>query len=432
MDEIDALQVLVVALCVVGSMFFSGSETAITSLDIRRARRVVEDGGRRGRLMAFWVNQPVRVLSTILVGNNITNTLMSALITAIAIRHLQGGPYGDYAVAGAVIFTTILLLIFGEITPKAIGRAYNEQVSLPALGVLSVLSQLMAPALWLLTRITNFVLKRFTGGGNLSLSSPVTSDEIGYLVKVGRSQGSINADQAALLRRIVSFEDKIVRDIMVPVDQVTAVDLEWEVRQVREVAIRSGHSRLPVYQSNIDSVRGILHIKQLVGLADDESIERILRPPVFVSESQRLHDVLRRFKEQRVHLGIVVDDAGDTVGVITLEDVLEQIVGQIFDESDRAPLRSSPEQQDGVYFFHGQDSLTRVEERLKIEEFEELEGVDSIGDLLTRLAGQIPIAGSVFVWENIRFKVLAADDRHVIRVSVERVEPTIEINAVNE
>ncbi|MCA9719055.1 MAG: HlyC/CorC family transporter [Myxococcales bacterium] len=432
MDDTDAFQVLVVALCVIGSMFFSGSETAITSLDVHRARRVVEEGGRRGRLMEFWVNHPVRVLSTILVGNNITNTLMGALVTALAIRHLNGGPYGEYAVGGAVVLTTILLLIFGEITPKAIGRAYSEQLSLPALGVLSALSRVMSPALWLLTRITNFVLKRFTGGGNLSLSSPVTSDEIGYLVKVGRSQGSINADQAALLRRIVSFEDKIVRDIMVPVDNVTAVDLEWDARQVREVAIRSGHSRLPVYQGNVDSIRGILHIKQLVGLADQETIERILRPPVFVSESQRLHDVLRRFKEQRVHLGIVVDDAGDTVGVITLEDVLEQIVGQIFDESDRAPLRSGPEQQDGVYYFHGQDSLTRVEERLKIEEFEELEGVDSIGDLLTRLAGQIPIAGSVFVWENIRFKVLAADDRHVIRVSVERVEPTIEVNPASE
>ena len=207
---------------------------------------------------------------------------------------------------------------------------------------------------------------------------------------------------------------------MVPVDQVTAVDLEWEVRQVREVAIRSGHSRLPVYQSNIDSVRGILHIKQLVGLADDESIERILRPPVFVSESQRLHDVLRRFKEQRVHLAIAVDDAGDTVGVVTLEDVIEQLVGQIFDETDQAgPMFSAAD--DGLMYLDGQGSLHRVEEGLRVE-FEDIDGVDSVGDLLTRLAGEMPIAGSVFVWEGVRFKVLAADKTRIIRVSAERVD----------
>ncbi|MCA9689627.1 MAG: HlyC/CorC family transporter, partial [Myxococcales bacterium] len=322
MDDADAFQGLVVLLCLGGSMFFSGSETAITSVDNRRAQRIVDAGARGSKVMEFWVQQPVRVLSTILVGNNVTNTLMGSLVTAIAIRHLHGGAYGDYAVATAVFITTVLLLIFGEITPKAIGRAYSEKIAIPALGALRVMARLMAPALWLLTRITNLFLRRFVGD-EVNLLSRVTSDEIGYLVKVGRREGSINADQAALLQGIVRFEDKIARDIMVPEDKVTAVDLAWDVKQIREVATRSGHSRLPVYQGSVDNIRGILHIKQLVGLDDRGSVASILRPPVFVSESLRLHDVLRRFKEQRVHLGIVVDDAGDTVGVVTLEDVLE-------------------------------------------------------------------------------------------------------------
>ncbi len=422
MDDTDTLEVLIVFLCLIGSMFFSGSETAVTSLDDRRARRVVEAGGRGSTLMAMWVRQPVRVLSTILVGNNITNTLMGALVTAIALRHFGGGPYGEYAVATAVFVTTVLLLIFGEITPKAVGRAHAEKLAMPALAVLRVLSKIMAPALWLLTKITNFIVRRLVGDQSLSPLNRVTTDEIGYLVKVGRREGSIAAEQAALLQGIVRFEDKIVRDILIPVDKVTAVDLSWGVKQVSQVAARSGHSRLPVYEGNLDNIKGILHIKQLVGLGPDESIARILRPPVFISESLRLHDLLQRFKEQRVHLGIVVDDAGDTVGVVTLEDVLEQIVGQIFDETDRAPLAAN--NQGGLFFFEGQDSLTRVEEELVTTEVaEEMEGVDSIGDLLTRLAGQIPVAGSVFVWERLRFKVLAADARHVIRVSVEKIEP---------
>lgn len=420
MNDADTLGVLTVLLCLIGSMFFSGSETAITSMDERRARRVVEEGGFRGKVMRAWVDDPVRVLSTILIGNNIVNTLMGAVVTALALRHLAGGPNGDYAVPIAVTVTTALLLIFGEITPKALGRVYSERVSVPALYVLGALSKVITPVLWLVTKLTNVLLKALVGDADQSMNR-VTADEIGYLVDVGHREGSIRAGQAALIQGIIRFEDKIVRDIMVPADRVTAVGRAWDVRRVREVAARSGHSRLPVFDGDINNIVGVLHIKQLVGVADTGSIDRITRAPVFISESLRLHDLLTRFKENRGHLAIVVDDAGDTVGVVTLEDVLEQIVGQIFDETDRAPPQGQQDQP-GIAFFDGQESLTIVEERLAVEIEEEIEGVHSIGDLLTHLAGQIPIAGSVFVWEGLRFKVVAADARHVIRVSVEQVE----------
>lgn len=417
MSDADVLAILTVVLCLAASMFFSGSETAITSLDAHKAQRLVEDGGRRGRIAAFWVRDPVRVLSTILVGNNIANTLMGAVVTALAIRHLEGGPWGDYAVGGAVFLTTVLLLILGEITPKALGKLYAERVALPALWVLRGLSRLMAPALWLLTAITGVLVRRAARQAGEGVNHRVTSDDIGYLVQVGQREGSIDPSQAALLAGIVRFEDRIVRDIMIPESRVTAVNLAWDVAQVREVAIRSGHSRLPVYEGTLNNIRGVLHIKQLVGLADEASIARVVRPPVFISPTMRLHDLLQRFKEQRVHLAIVADDAGDTIGIVTLEDVLEQIVGQIFDETDRAPLTQSLE-HGGIVMCDGQDSLTRVEDRLDVD-LPDLEGVNSVGDLLTHLAGQIPIAGSVFVWEGVRFKVLEADARHVIRVRVE-------------
>jgi putative hemolysin len=417
MSDADILALITVVLCLTASMFFSGSETAITSLDAHRAQRLVEEGGRDGRLAAMWVRDPVRVLSTILVGNNIANTLLGAVVTATAIRHLYGGAWGDYAVGLAVFVTTVALLIIGEITPKALGKIYSDRLALPALFVLRGMSKLLAPALWLLTAITNRLVRRAEQQAGASTVSRVTSDDIGYLVQLGQREGSIDPSQAMLLAGIVRFEAKIVRDIMIPESRVTAVNLAWNVSQVREVAIRSGHSRLPVYEGRLNNVRGVLHIKQLVGLADSESLQRVLRPPVFISQTMRLHDLLQRFKEQRVHLAIVVDDAGDAVGIVTLEDVLEQIVGQIFDESDRAPLTPIPELH-GATIVDGQDSLTRVEEQLAID-LPDLEGVISVGDLLTYLAGQIPIAGSIFVWEGMRFKVLEADARHVIRVRVE-------------
>jgi CBS domain containing-hemolysin-like protein len=256
----------------------------------------------------------------------------------------------------------------------------------------------------------------------------VTSSELGYLVKVAEREGTIPAEQAELLQQVFRFEDRIVRDIMVPLDRVVGVDLNWEVDKIKRVAHSTGHSRLPVYDGDIDTIRGILHIKQIVGLELDthssesskyELFEKLLRPPFFVSESLLVHDLLRRFKEQRVHLAIVVDDAGDTVGVVTLEDVIEQLVGQIFDESDRAPLFAPLDS--GVKYVDGQASLHTIEQALNAE-FEEIDGVASVGDLLTRLAGQMPITGSVFVWENVRFKILAADATRIIRVSAERVD----------
>jgi CBS domain containing-hemolysin-like protein len=418
-SEGDALGALIVLLCLVGSMFFSGSETAITSFDAHRAQRMVEEGGRDGRLIAFWVKQPVRVLSTILVGNNIVNTLMGSVVTWLAIRHLEGGPWGGYAVGIAVFVSTALLLIFGEITPKALGKQYSEKFALPALWALGILSRVMAPVLWVTTALTDRIIRRAAPDGGSGNFLRVTSDDISYLVKVGHREGSIPAHQAALLAGIVRFEEKIARDIMIPENRVTAVNADWDARTVRELAMRTGHSRLPVYEGSlIKNVKGVLHIKSLVGLADGDRITRAVRPPVFISETMRLHDLLQRFKEQRVHLAVVVDDAGDTVGVVTLEDVLEQIVGQIFDESDRAPT-TAPAEVDGAFQLDGQDSLTRVEELLGVE-LPEVENLISVGDLLTHLAGQIPPAGSVFVWEGLRFRVIEADARHVVRVRVDR------------
>ncbi len=421
MRDADALGLLTVLLCLIGSMFFSGSETAITSFDAHRAKRMVEEDGRSGRIMAFWVHDPVRVLSTILVGNNIANTLMGAVITAMAIRHLEGGPWGDYAVGIAVFLATALLLIVGEITPKALGKLFSDRFTLPALWLLRVLSRVMAPILWIVMPLTNRIIRRAAPDAGASASQArVTSDDISYMIKVGHREGSIAADQAALMSGLVRFEAKIARDIMIPENRVTAVNVAWDVRQVREVAIRSGHSRFPVYDvSLIKHVRGVLHIKQMVGLADSDSVARLVRPPVFISQSMRLHDLLQRFKDQRVHLAIVVDDAGDTVGVVTLEDVLEQIVGQIFDETDRAPLPGVAAEQGGAHLVDGQESLRRIEEMLGVD-LPELEGVGSVGDLLAHLGGQIPTTGSVFLWEGLRFRVLEADARHLVRVRVDR------------
>jgi CBS domain containing-hemolysin-like protein len=419
MSDADLLAFLVIVLCLVGSMFFSSAETAITSFGEHQARKLMEEGGREGRTVSTWVKSPVRVLSTILVGNNLTNTLMGSVATAIALRHLGDGVYREYAVPLAVLVTTTLLLVFGEILPKAAGRVLAYRIALPMLAVLNVLGKILLPITWSLSKLTNFILRRAMREETVQR---VTADEIDYLVRVGEREGSIPADQAALLQGIFRFEDKIVRDIMVPRDQLTAIDLTWSIDRVVNTAHTSGHSRLPVYEGDLDEIKGVLHIKQLVGLdaVDRMTIRELMRKPIFVSESTLIQDLLQHFRQRRIHLAVVVDDGGHTVGVVTLEDVLEQIVGQIFDESDKAPV-SGVSDVAGIQFLDGQASLRRVEENFDVD-FDEFDGVDSVGDLLTQLAGQMPTRGSVFVYDGIRFKVLSADDRRVIRVSVERID----------
>lgn len=423
MNDADTLGVLVILLCLVGSMFFSGSETAITSFGERRARRAVEEGEPGAHVLRLWVKDPVYVLSTILVGNNITNTLMGSVATAIAIRHLGGGEYGEYAVPVAVVLTTGLLLVFGEIMPKALGQARSTRFAVPALVGVNAFGKLAYPVTWVLTKLTNLMLARTVNAEQQAVFRRVTADELDFLVRLGRREGSLRADQADLLQGIFRFQDKVVRDIMVPRDRVTAVDLSDDAGDALAAAQRSGHSRLPAYERDLDNVVGTLHIKVLVGLgpSDRDRLRSLLRPTVFVSESMYLQDLLRRFREQRSHLAVVVDDAGHTVGVVTLEDVLEQIVGQIFDESDLAPaggVTAPP----GVYSFDAQASLARVEELFEVD-FGELEDISSIGDLLTQLAGRIPSQGSVFVYESVRFVVMQADAKRVERVTVERLHP---------
>jgi len=417
-SDADTLSILVMLLCLGGSMFFSSSETALTSMGPHQARKILEDGGRHARTVATWVEQPVRVLSTILVGNNVVNTLMGSVATALAIRHLGGGQWGEYAVPVAVVVTTALLLVFGEIGPKAAGRRYSKRIALPMLAVLNVIDRILAPVTWSLSRLTELLLRRAPQDEG---ASRVTADELDYLVKVGQREGSIPAEQAELLRGVFRFEDRITRDIMVPRDKVTAIDLEWDIARVIERAHTSGRSRMPVVEGDLDHVRGVLHIKLLVGLRHPgrADIQRVMRPPLFVSESLHVGDLLQRFRERRVHLAVVVDDGGRTVGVVTLEDVLEQLVGQIFDESDKVP--AGVMEHAGVLYLDGQASLLRLEERFGVE-FDELEGVDSVGDLLAQLAGQMPTTGSVFVYAGIRYKVLTANDRRVIRVSAELIE----------
>jgi putative hemolysin len=418
MSSDDALGALIILMCLGGSMFFSGSETAIMSMGEHHARKLLEDGGRDGKIVAQWVNRPVRVLSTILVGNNLVNTLLGSVTTAIAIRHLEGGPWSEWAVPVAVFSATVILLMFGEILPKAVGRLYTQRLALPALSVLNIVSKILGPVVWAFTKATNFILQRAAAPPD---GQKVTAEDLAYLVKVGAREGSILPEQAELLRGIFQFDDRIVRHIMVPQDQVTAIDRAWDVDRVIQVALDSGHSRLPVYEGDLDHIKGVLHIKTLVGRHDEgrEALEQSIRPPLFIPESVHVSDLLQRFKEERVHLGIVVDDGGHTVGVVTLEDVLEQIVGKIFDESDDAPNIISDSL--GVKYLDGTASITLVEEVFGIE-FEAFEGVASVGDFLTQIAGQIPITGSVVVYEALRFKVLAANQRRVIRVSVERVD----------
>ena len=428
MSDSDILSLLVIGLCLVFSMFFSGSETAITSFDARRAERIKLEGGRDGRIMGTWVDRPVWVLSTILLGNNVFNTLLGATATAFAIRLFEGGPQERWSVPIAVLVSTALLLIFGEIVPKALGRMYAGRVAIPVLRTLDVFGRLTYPVTALLVAVTERVLRRANPRDGSSMD--VTTGELDFLVRKGSAEGSIPVEQAELLQQVFRFEGKHVREIMVPISRVTMLEEGSTLSQIRRVARESGHSRFPVYAGGSrDDIRGVLHIKQLVGggFPEDGPVRlagSLSRDPLFVSESMLVLDLLRRFKEQRLHLAVVVDDAGKTVGVVTLEDVLEQIVGQIFDETDATPPPMLVPGQGASNLFDGQDSIETVRQRFNLDEdfLDGVDGVESVGDYLTRLAGEIPSAGSVFVAHEVRFKVLSGDERHINVVRVETVD----------
>lgn len=399
------------------SAFFSSAETALTALGEARVRALVETGGRRASFLRLWLSHPDRILSALLLGNTLVNVGLGSLTAVMADAWGLG-----HAIAGLTGVTTVILLIFGEITPKTVAKRHASKYAVLVMPLVALLYFLLYPLAWLFVQIPRG-LARMVGSGPPSGES-VTSQELEYLIQLGARQGSIDKLREELLSSVLAFTEVLVKEIMIPRTQVVALEDTATYEEALRLVTESELSRIPVYRGSLDDVVGVLHAKTLLadvkkGIQPSEfQLVKYVRKPFFVPEVMKVSRLLTEMQRRKTHLAVVVDEFGGTSGIVTLEDVVEEIVGEIHDESDVEEKRLKV-LSDGVVLADAQVSIRDLENFLGIE-FPEGGDYETLGGFLTATAGRVPPPGSLVVWGGLTFTVKAADDRRVHKVEIAR------------
>jgi CBS domain containing-hemolysin-like protein len=409
-----------IVVCLLLSTFTSGAETALTALPEVRTRQLVEEKGHR--LLRFWLHSPERVLATLLIANTAVNALVASLTTAL----IEGMGW-HRAVAVATGAVTLLLLTFGEITPKTLARRYADVIAPLVMPVVILLYYLFYPITTVVLGVPRLLRRLLAKGEHKRETKPITSEEIEYMIDLGAREGILEREKSALLKSVLEFSDTITREIMVPRMKVIAIPIDATRAEVLKIVLDSQHSRLPVYEGALDEIVGVLHAKALFAdIAhaphDVFDIRKYMRPPFFVPELMKIGRLLREFQKRKVHLAVVVDEFGGTAGIVALEDVVEEIVGEIQDEQDVDEGRIRV-LSDGTVIADAALPLRDLEETLGVDFPDELD-YDSLGGFVTATAGKVPPVGSVILWRGLRFTVRAADERRVTRVEIVRVTDT--------
>ncbi|UCF10767.1 MAG: HlyC/CorC family transporter [Candidatus Bipolaricaulota bacterium] len=398
------------------SAFFSSTETAITSIGQGRLRFLVNAHERKRRALTHLLEEPNDLITALLLLNNLVNVAASSLMTLIVIQIAPALPdYQTGLLATGVM--TASLLVFGEITPKNFAKHNAERVTLATINQIDAMSRVLHPIIGAFRGIARGIAHLF--GHDLSRQEQVevSDEQIETLLDAGEESGLLDAEDGEMIRRILDFDEMLAEQLMVPRTDVQAIEVGTSTSEAREIVARDGHSRFPVYEGVPDNVVGTLYAKDLLALNGDEAqtLHGVLRPVYYTPTTKPVNQLLREFQKQRVHLAVVIDEYGGMAGIVTLEDILEEIVGEIEDEYDTPAAlvkRVSPHEAvvEGDIPVHDLNRMMDLE-------LPEDEGVTVSGLILSRL-GSLPSAGDKLTVENVRLAVEAATEREITSVRI--------------
>ncbi len=413
--------IIVLLVLLVFSAYFSATETAYTSCNKIRLKSIENNDPKKakkaGKVLKQLENYD-KLLSTVLVGNNIVNIAASSLATVFFVRLLVGKE--DLAPAISTIVMTVVVLIFGEVMPKTFAKDHPETLTMALLPITSFFIIIFFPITWVLS----FIKKIFKS----KKESTVTEDELITIVEEAENEGEIDKHESELIRSAIEFDDVDVYDVMIPRVNVEAVPIDASMEDIAAVFQEKGYSRLPVYRDTIDSVIGIIHIKDFYELYKDNKtdIRSIIQSSICVTRNMKISAVLRTLQKAKIHLAIVVDEFGGTEGIVTLEDILEELVGEIYDEHDEVEVLVR-KQSDGALIVSGTENLADLFEILgkNTDTGEEFEST-SVGGFVTEQLKRIPQPDEEFMYENLKFTILKADSRKVLEVKVEVINESEE------
>ncbi len=429
---------LLILLLIVANGFFAASEIAVVSARRGRLEQQAERGDGGARAALALLESPSRFLSTVQVGITLFGTFAAVFGGASIVRVVHVwlrdvpalAPYAG-ALAPAIVALSIsyLSLIVGELVPKRLALQNAERVAAAVAPLMALLARLVAPAVMFLTFSTDVVL-RLLGRHNVA-ETPVTEDDIMALVREGAAEGTVADSEQTVIHNVFKFSDRTVRSLMTPRTQITAIDIDTPLDEALKIATGSGYSRIPVYEGTLDHVIGILYVKDLLafwGQCEPPNLRELLRPPMYVIESQRAAQAFQQLKQNRNALAIVLDEYGQVAGVITIEDMLEELVGDISDEYDEIS-ESIVRRDDGSYLVDGLTPFTDLHERLRLPPADDLvreHGFETLAGFVLALLGRIPNAGESVKWEGYTFEVVDMDGRRIDKVLIVPPRPSVD------
>lgn len=407
--ESDSISFIIIIICVIMSSYFSATETAFSSLNRIRIKNMAEKKNKKAKLVLQLSENYDSLLSTILIGNNIVNIASASLTTVLFVK-LLGNEAGPTV---STIVTTVVVLIFGEVTPKSIAKESPEKFAMFAAPFLNILVVILTPFNFLFGQWKKLLSLIVKSEGERS----ITEEELLTIVEEAEQEGGIDEQEGSLIRSAIEFTEQEAIDILTPRIDITGVSTEATKDEIAAIFAKTAYSRLPLYEENIDHIVGIIYQKDFHNYVyhTDKEIASIIRPVLFITKHKKIGELLKELQQKKSHIAVVLDEYGGTIGIVTMEDILEELVGEIWDEHDEV-THDVEKISETEYHVLGSANIEDVFEILEIEE-EELKVLTVSGWIMDTL-GRIPEKGDHFEYKNLQVTVLLMDDKRVDKVQI--------------
>lgn len=418
METSDIIQLVIVIILLSASAFFSSAETALMTSNKLRMRNLAENGNKRAAKVLKVTENTDKMLSAILIGNNIVNLTASSISTALTLKI-----FGSKLVGIATGILTFLILVFGEITPKNVASKNAEKMALAYIGVISFLVTLLTPVIFIVNTVAKFVISIFNKNGDDN--NAVTEEELRAMVEYSHEEGVIENEEKKMIVNVVDFGDTVAGDIMVPRVDMVMVDEKSSYEEILQVFREERYTRIPVYEETPDNVIGILNVKDFLLIEDKENfvMKELLRETLYTYEYKKTSALMMDMRKTGANIVIVLDEYGITAGLITLEDMLEEIVGEIRDEFDADEDEGITKVSDLEYLIDGSTNLDDINDRIGLslssEEYE------SIGGLIMEKLGRLPVEGEIINFDNIVLTVKKMDHARIEKVCLKLKQPVV-------
>ncbi len=412
MSDISIPSIIVMGVCLIGSAYFSASETAFLSMNKTRIKTLAEKGNKRAELALELSEKYDKLISTILIGNNIVNILLSALATVLFVKLL-----GDMGATVSTIVTTVAVLIFGEITPKSIAKDFPESFAMFSAPFMRLLLVLLTPLNFIFSAWQKLISKLFASKGDDKMSQ----EELLMFVEEVQQDGSIDTDEGDLIKNAIEFTDRTAEDILTHRVDLEAVPDGVTKEEIAQKFTETRFSRLLVFSETIDNIIGVINQKDFyIGQGmTNKSIEDITTQPLFIHRSEKISDLLKLLQKEKSHIAVVLDDYGGTLGIVTMEDILEELVGDIWDEHDEV-VEDFQEVSEDTCIVDCSMNFLDFCERYDIES--DTNSI-SLGGWITEQMGKIPEEGDEFEYETLHITITQTDGRRVIAAKVVQNDP---------